>query len=222
MTKRREPLVGLFCAKSVRAAERNTAVRGLERFRTFGVQCEPTTTEPTKEDMKLIKNPATVERILATPQGKPVTIGYNDLDANVWEMLFPRLMIPVVLIPQELLETSHENNGQARDTMKRRLALALKGRGGVVSLAKIRTLEDPKLAADTLAIAVVHTIGQILLGPNNCRNTNCVRHENNDFVDFVERFVRTKLDFCKRCAVEIGINAVRLKETSELAAARYR
>ena len=79
-----------------------------------------------------------------------------------------------------------------------RIGLSRKGAGAVISINRFRDL-DPETASEAIQASAAHELGHVFGVRGHCSNPGCIMEENKDYLDFVDRFVRTKRDFCRAC-----------------------
>ncbi len=202
--------IRLLYPSSVRQEEVRAALRGMEKFRECGVghDCAGLGDDDRKA-LRGVRNGSSVKSILESPE--PV-VRYADLLGDISELFVSKDTLPLGLTPSPMSELV---GGEFSTRLERRVGLSRECMGALVSLSHSRGMEggmpsapyrdgrDPGLALKSIELAVRHELGH-LFGRRHCRNESCVMQENRDFADFIERFVRKNLDFCRDCSGAIG------------------
>ncbi|MEW6036553.1 MAG: hypothetical protein AB1529_08130 [Candidatus Micrarchaeota archaeon] len=202
--------IRLLYPSSVRPEEVRAAMRGMDRFRDFGALHD--CAELGRGDraaLRGVRNGSSIKSILASPA--PV-VRYADLLGDISELFVSKEILALGLTPSPMSEFVGE---EFSTRLERRVGVSRECVGAVVSLSQARAMEggmqaapyrnlsDPGLALRSVELAVRHELGHVF-GKRHCRNEGCLMQENRDFPDFIERFVRKNLDFCRDCSAAIG------------------
>ena len=201
----KELKVRILHPPSVTAEEVKAALRGAERFRAYGVVCDHADVT-LKSALLDVKNGRRVRELVTSPE--PV-VHFCDLGFGVWEAFFPKSVLPLGLTPSRMREAVDESEAYK---LEPRLGIARANEGALVSLSRIRESatggsphrSEPDTALKAIEMAVVHELGHVLGRKDHCARQGCVMQGNENYLDFIERFVRKGVDLCWECSSMIS------------------
>lgn len=193
-------LVMLYSTKTTSATERNAAMRGLERFKSFGVHIG--TVDVDSQKVGRVVCGEALKRI-TTSSGETV-VGFPDLHhlsaANAWHFLLGReLMTGIAITGSSLVRV---DSGRDLISDGKVIGLAMYKMGAVANVGAFRTIENATVRDDAIRLMIIHELGHVFGIGKHCTQ-NCVMQENKDKQDFIERFVIPGLDFCRDCVAVI-------------------
>ncbi len=210
----KEVRVRLLYPASVKPEEVGAALRGMERFRTYGVLHDSAGLRGNdKEALRGVSNGKTMKRLVTSPE---LVMSPVDLHVDVVGMLFKRDIIPVGLTPVRMNELVGEEFSVKKEP---RLGLSRGGIGAIVSLFKPREMEtastdasvpvyrngmDSGIALKSIELAVMHELGHVFGVQGHCENKGCLMQANENFADFIDRFVIPGVNFCRNCSSTIS------------------
>lgn len=211
--------IRLLYPQSVKHEEVKAALKGFERFREFGVLYDHAVVDD-KYSLRGVKNARAVKGIITADE--PV-VPYYAFMPGISEIFFPKDVIPFGLTPHRITELV--DNGLGHLKGEPRIGVARQNEGAVVSLFRVRQLDsegrgmaaDPyrattetNLGAKAIEVAVSHMLGNVCGKREHCPTAGCIMQENENYIDFIERFVKQKVDFCRDCSSKIRSSISRL------------
>ncbi len=201
----RELKVRILYPSSVTSCEVKAAIRGVQRFTEFGITFDHMGIDAPGACV-FLKSKGKMKELLTSP--KP-TVPWNGLSRGLLEPLFRAEIIGIGLTPERLVECVE---GSGIDRLEGRIGISTLKQGAVISLDRIRaarknldrdTFLNEGEADKAIEIAVAHELGHVFGISEHCTNTSCSMQENVDFKDFIERFVRRAVDFCRESSSRI-------------------
>ncbi len=200
--------VRILFPSTVRPEEASSASRGVHRLSRFDVMHDQVMVDGrSTRHVRHVKRGETILDFV-TSVGMPLVHPHSLRGESLWSLIYDRNIFGVGLTPNTLFEAAEESEGRPGEP-GRMTGLSMSGVGAIVSLSKARGLE-PGLAALAIETAVAHELGHVFKerGAGHCPDAGCIMQENENFLDFVERFVKPRLDFCRSCSAEIsmGVN----------------
>jgi len=216
----KEARVRLLYPASVKPEEVGAALRGIERFRAYGVLHDSACFGVNDSDaLRGVSNGKAMKRMVLSPD---LAVGNFDLRTDVIGMIFKREIIPVGLTPTRMKEIV---GGEYATKLEPRLGLSREGIGAIVSLHKSREMEDAGadesvpafrsgmdmgIALKSIELAVAHELGHVFGKTGHCEKDGCLMQANRDFADFIDRFVIPGANFCRDCSSTISCAISRL------------
>ncbi|MEW6036244.1 MAG: hypothetical protein AB1529_06535 [Candidatus Micrarchaeota archaeon] len=200
--------VRILFPSTVRPEEAGAASRGAHRLSRFGVMNDQLRVD--SRSGRQVRHVRRGESILdiVTSVGMPVVHPCSLRGESLWSLIYERSIFGVGLTPNTLLEAAEDSEGGYKEPA-RMTGLSMSGVGAIVSLSMMRSL-DAGLKALAIETAVAHELGHVFKerGTGHCPDAGCIMQENENFLDFLERFVKPRLDFCRSCSAEIstGVN----------------
>lgn len=203
-----KPLVRIIYPPS-RVSEREVqaVARGVKRFERFGVLCE--TREASHKAVRDVKRGGLVHRAVTSETA--VTVNPMDLQTDALRyILHEKVALGLGVTPVQLFGLNDSPLEGASDLPTRE---ALIGVGkfdasAILSLFRFRqAMPDEQLRLAAIELAAVHETGHLFIDSKgvHCQNDSCVMQENRGLLDFLERFVKPQLDFCRECAGKISV-----------------
>ncbi|MCI0504142.1 hypothetical protein L0Y65_05535 [Candidatus Micrarchaeota archaeon] len=210
--------IRLLHPPSVKPEEVGAAIRGMERFRAFGVQIDNAELgENCRAVLNGVRNGGAIKNMV---NATAPAITFSDFHGGFWEALASNDILPLGLTPSCMNEIVY---GEYSSRLEIRLGLSREKEGAIVSLFRIRgiastqtlsgpyrTADDAGLALKAIETAVVHELGHVLGKTGHCESEGCVMQANSSFEDFINRFVRPGLDFCRECARTVNMAVCRM------------
>lgn len=151
----------------------DAALSGARRFKPYGVEAETGTLNGRLSDVRS-------GRVFRSFLRSPATFRKEDFMPGMAEMFFPRNVIGLGLVESLACGSA----GQA-----------LRGRGAVVALGKVRTVSED-IAPAALAAVVSHELGHVF-GAAHCAD-NCVM--NDGLFERARETVKNIDGFCRDCS----------------------
>jgi hypothetical protein len=184
-------LAVLYERSALSKPELDAAMAGISRFRRFGLQCEGIEVS----DRKAVAGVKRGERIREIIARDKAALSALDLGSLCLGEVF-RKERPVSGIGIMGGELFHQTDGERGE---RSTGLSAMDVGGVVTIRRIRLIEDAGLALKTIEAAVAHETGHVLGIKGHCSDDGCLMRENEHLEDFVEITVKNARDLCRRC-----------------------
>jgi len=175
--------------------EKRAAMDAARTFHRFGVESD-CIDDFGKAGMRALREVKRGEKLHGMVMGGDALVRVMDLRSeSLWVLFFDKRIFGLGITPFKLYEVL---DGQPC-TVEPRIGLSLPNAAGIVSLHAIRGELDGDEAADAATAAVRHELGHVFGRTGHCTNASCIMQANENFLDFVERFVKPKLDFCREC-----------------------
>jgi len=206
--------IRLLYPSSVKPEEVRAAVRGMERFRAYGVLHDSAGLGVNdKEALRGVSNGKAMKRLVTSPE---LVMSPIDLHVDVVGIIFNRNIIPVGLTPFRMKEIVGDEFSVKKEP---RLGLSREGIGAIVSLHKPREMGDASvdesvpifrngmdggIALKSIELAVAHELGHVFGKTGHCEKDGCLMQANRDFADFIDRFVIPGVNFCRDCSSKIS------------------
>lgn len=216
----KEVKIRLLYPSTVKHEEVEAALKAFGKFSGFGVLHDHAAVEG-QDALRGVRNGKSVRSIVTSPSP---TVQHYDFMPGISEIFFTKDIIPMALTPNRMVELV--DNGLDYLKGEPRIGVARQGEGAVVSLFRIRQLSpegvmmdgapyrleaETGLRAKAIEVAVGHELGHVLGRKSHCPTSGCIMQENENFIDFVERFVKQRVDFCRECCSVIGSNVNRMQ-----------
>lgn len=204
----------------VREDEVRAAIRGMERFRAFGVLCDCAGLG--REDRAALRGVRNGGAMKSMITATAPFLTFSDFHGGLWEAVVARDIIPVGLTASCMSEIVWS---EYPPKVEIRLGLSKENEGAIVSLFRIRGITaaagqsdatpyragaEEKLALKAIETAVVHELGHVFGKKGHCEKEGCVMQANRDFADFMDRFVMAGADFCRNCAATVNSAVCRM------------
>jgi len=135
-------------------------------------------------------------------------------------MFYSKTIYGMGITPHPLLngdEMDRAQDGVATGRMAQSVGVGLIGAGGVLSVKRMLETRG-ELGCNAISAAVRHELGHVLGVKDHCADGKCIMQENRDngvegqgYVDFLERFVKPGLDFCRSCNWKISAAVSRIR-----------
>ncbi len=191
-----EVRVRLIFHDSLGTRERLAALTGAREFAKFGVICDCADTGKRNAADGIMRGDAIVKMITS---GK-VVVGAADLGHEPILSFFfkkERSIFGLGITPYQLGLAGE--NGAVNGS----LGVSRPGAAGVVS-AWMMMKTGGDLGGKAISAAVRHELGHIFGITPHCTDEKCIMQANHDYADFIERFVKLGLDFCRECQAKIS------------------
>jgi hypothetical protein len=216
-----EARVRLIFHESLGTRERLAALAGARAFAKFGVTCDCAGACDMKA-LRHVKAGASLGRMVRAEN--PVVRVGDLLYESIWEfVLYSKTIYGIGITPHPLLD------GDATDLIRDRAAsgrgvhavgLSVFGAGGLVSVQRMLETKG-ELGERAISAAVRHELGHVFLKggedrdhkgrDSHCTDETCIMQANENYADFIERFVKPGLDFCRHCQGRIGAAVNRIR-----------
>jgi len=206
--------IRLIYPPSVKPEEVGAAVRGMERFRAFGVLFDSAGIGGNdRAALKGVRNGNAIKCMITATEP---ALTFSDFHGGFGDILATRDIIAVGLTASCLNEIVCDEFSSRPEI---RLGLSRESEGAIVSLFRMRgmvaaamqnsstpyrTGAEAELALKAVELAVVHELGHVFGKKGHCEKAGCVMQTNRGFPDFIERFVRPGVDFCRDCAATVN------------------
>jgi hypothetical protein len=206
--------VRLLYPSSVKPEEVGAAIRGMERFRAYGVlHDEAQVGGRDKAALEGVRNGKSIKSILLSALP---AVAYYDIHGSLSELFRASDTIPIGLTPARMKRMVEE---EFSTRLEPSLGLSREGEGAIVSLFKAREMEtasadesvplfrngmDNGIALKSIELAVAHELGHVFGRKEHCGKEGCLMQANRDFADFVDRFVMAGAEFCRDCSAKIS------------------
>jgi len=177
------------------AQEKQAALHAAHGFRHLGVEYD-CIDDFGRAGMKALRSVKRGERLHELIMGGDALVRTMDLSAeSLWVLFFDKKMLGLGVTPFKLYEVIDG----LPSSVEPRIGLSLPDAAGIVSIHTIRGELKGDEATDAVTAAVRHELGHVFGLHGHCANASCIMQENENFLDFIERFVKPKLDFCREC-----------------------
>ncbi len=206
--------VRLLYPSSVKPEEVSAAIRGMERFRTYGIlHDEAQVGGGGKAALKGVRNGKSIESILLSALP---TVAYCDIHGSFSEFFRTSDTIPIGLTPARMNKLAEV---EFSTRLEPSLGLSREREGAIVSLFRSREMAagaldmavppfrngmDLGFALKSVELAVAHELGHVFGRKEHCGKEGCLMQANRDFADFIDRFVIPGVDFCRDCSSTIS------------------
>jgi len=194
------------------AHEKRAALEAVRGFQHFGVRYD-CVDDFGKAGMRALREVRRGEKLHEMITCGDAVVRTMDLSTeSIWALFFDKRIFGLGITPFNLYEVV---DGGQRGAVEPRLGLSMVNAAGIVSIRTIRGELDGEEASDAVTAAVRHELGHVFGLAGHCTNASCIMQANENFLDFVERFVKPKLDFCRDCRAALSRNL------TEMAICRY-
>jgi hypothetical protein len=211
--------IRLLYPHSIKPEEVGAAIRGMERFRAYGVLHDSTDVAGGRAALKNVRNAKAIKWLITAEEP---AITRADFHGSMIELFTGSDIIPVGLTPYRMSEMVGDEYSMRREM---RLGLSLENEGAVVSLFKAREMagaadagtappyrtgDCSELALKSIEAAVVHELGHVFGRKEHCPKDGCIMQANRNFADFIDRFVVQGADFCTDCAATVRLTVCKM------------
>ncbi|MDD5340668.1 MAG: hypothetical protein PHV13_05490 [Candidatus ainarchaeum sp.] len=214
-----EVRVRLIFHDSLGTRERLAALSGARAFAKFGVTCDCAGACDRKA-LRHVKAGASLGRIVRAEN--PVVRTEDLRYEPIWEfMLCPKTIYGMGVTPHPLRNGDAMDQvpeGAATGELPHTMGVGLIGAGGVLSVQRMLETKG-ELGEKAISAAVRHELGHVFLkgekgrdhGSSHCTDEKCIMQANENYADFLRRFVEPALDFCRGCQGRIGAAVSRIR-----------
>jgi len=197
-----QPRIRLLYPSSLTDYEVKSASRALERFAKFGLEVDQVQVgKGSLRDVLWVRSGREIRDVINAKE--KVIVDDWALRPGVLQVLLTMRIIGVGITPAQLFRME---NG----VKEPRIGLSRHQQGALVSISSFMDFEY-STSQKAIELAVAHELGHIFIdrSERHCPDKNCLMQENKDCMDFLDRFVKPELDFCRKCLYDIK-NGIRM------------
>lgn len=203
--------VRLLYPSSVRPEEVRAAMAGIRRFESFGVEHDSIEIyRPNFTPVRHVKRGERIHEIITATETQFVAPSLLRTESP-WALVYDKHMIGLGLTDSSLYV---DREIHSRPIYMPLMGMAMEGAAAIVSISKIRR-EHPELSDMAIETAVVHELGHVFIESKaHCTTPSCIMQANENYLDFIERFVKARLDFCRLCReeVQLNVNSIQMRD----------
>lgn len=190
----KNPHARIILHPTLTTRERQAVLDATRSFRPFSVGYD-CVDDFGKAGARALREVKRGERLHEIVMGGDAYVRTMDLRSeSLWALFFDKMMFGLGVTPFKLYEVV---DGLPA-SIEPRVGLSMPNAAAIVSIHSIRELKGDD-ATDAVVAAVRHELGHVFGLSGHCANESCIMQENENFLDFVQRFVKPKLDFCRDC-----------------------
>ena len=190
-----QPHIRLLYPSAVTDYEVKSAYKAIERFAKFGLEVDQVQVgKGNLRDVLWVRSGREIRDIINAKES--VIIDDWALRPGVLEVLLTMRIIGVGITPAPLFRME---NG----VKEPRIGLSRHLQGALVSISSFMDFEY-STSQKAIELAVAHELGHIFMEKRgHCADEKCLMQENRNCMDFLDRFVKPGLDFCRKCLYDI-------------------
>ncbi len=191
-----QPTLRVLHSNGISRIEADAAVRGVNRFSSFGLKVDVASVWTGKDGAKSAGDVYSGKRLVELVTADAPIVQALDLHCENILAMFgkEKTVFGLGITNRNLLQMPDNSAGKASTI----LGTSYTGRSGIMSLFALKAFPDIEIAAiEALAARVA---GNILGVKGKCNTRGCLMGDYQDANDFVRRFARLARDLCDECS----------------------
>jgi hypothetical protein len=189
----------LIYPSTIAQKDAEAAMAGMASFEGFGVHCEGICVRD--KDIKKVRDVLRGEELFSLVIAKePVVRNMSFVGESILGVFFDKKVYGLGLTSERLREEVIVN--EFSNSLEGRIGVSRTGAAGIISVSRFLDL-DTELRAAAVSSAAAHEMGHVFGLNAHCASSSCIMQENTNHIDFIEKFAKARLDFCRGCVSRI-------------------